>query len=303
MSEHTPINPNAPKAGAPHAVRKMSCEEWEALLADFLDGTLPSSETDSFHVHEKTCASCAEMFSQAGQGREWLGFLRIEPQIPPGLVTRILAQTSGGAVVAGLSDQLAPSAAVVPPPMGSAFWKSAGMMAAGRRVAQPRMMMTAAMAFFSITLTLNMAGVRLSAIRLADLKPSALSSNLNKQYHMASARVVRYYDNWRFLYEMEARVKELRRDADLGNTPTDQPTAPSSAPQDAPRKNGGKSEGPSAQKPQAMLWGERVEAALRAPLADLNTEDSHHGTAPEHSEGRMEVRGNRAADQAERGIA
>ncbi len=104
------------------------------------------------------------------------------------------------------------------------FWKRGGLAFAGRQVAQPRLLMTAAMAFFSITLTLNMAGVRLSTIHLADLKPAALSTNLNKQYHMASARVVRYYDNLRFVYEMEAQVKEMRRNADLDNSvPADKP--------------------------------------------------------------------------------
>jgi hypothetical protein len=168
--------------------------------------------------------------------------------------------------------------------------------------------MTAAMAFFSITLTLNMAGVRLSAVHLADLKPATLSSNLDKQFHMAGARVVRYYDNLRFVYEMEARVQELRRDSDVDTSApsdkTNQP-APSSAPQEGGHKNGGKSQVPSnPEKPRAMLWGQKVEAALENPLGELRAlPNNHREMTQHHSESGIEDVDSRAADQAERGIA
>ena len=50
-------------------------------------------------------------------------------------------------------------------------WQRPGFMASLRRFAEPRLLMTAAMAFFSIALTLNLTGIRLSAVRLADLRP------------------------------------------------------------------------------------------------------------------------------------
>src|SRR5271170_633895 len=242
MSEHNPTNPIAPKVGASPAVRKLSCEEWEALLVDFLDGTLPAATADSFHSHRETCTGCAEMFAHSGQGREWLNFLRVEPQVPPALVSRILAQTSGSDTIASPRGELEPASAVVIPVTPVVpFWKRPGMALGSRLMAQPRLLMTAAMAFFSITLTLNMAGVRLSAVRLADLKPSAMSSNLDKQFHMASARVVRYYDNLRFVYYMEARMRELRQDDLEANPPVDKPdqTAPAATPQGGSQKNGG----------------------------------------------------------------
>ena len=80
---------------------------------------------------------------------------------------------------------------------------------------QPRLLMTAAMAFFSIALTLNMAGVRLTnrGVRLADLRPQAVRSYMERQLTMASVPIVRYYDHLRFVYEVESRVRELRRKA------------------------------------------------------------------------------------------
>ena len=300
MSEHKPTHLNAPKTGAPHAARKLSCEEWEAMLVDFLDGTLTAGDTEIFRSHDHTCDSCAKMFTEAGQGREWLAFLRVEPAVPPTLMQKILAQTAGSLIDTRLDEVFhgkpaaTTSSAAAIPATPLPFWKRIGT-----RMVQPRLLMTAAMAFFSITLTLNMAGVRLGAIHLADLKPSAISTNLDKQYHMATARVVRYYDSLRFIYEMEAQVRELRRDADReSNPPAEKPSQPSGTtnPQDGGHKSGGKSEAPSASQPHATLWGERIEAALRNPLAESESVQQSYEIKIENTE-------NKTAGHAERGIA
>ena len=62
--------------------------------------------------------------------------------------------------------------------------------------------MTAAMAFFSIALTLNLTGVRLSDLRLADLRPNAVRSFMERRLTMASTPIIRYYDHLRFVYEV-----------------------------------------------------------------------------------------------------
>jgi hypothetical protein len=311
MLEHSQHDPNAGKAGT----RKLTCEEWEAMLVDFLDGTLAVGDPDSFHGHRESCPACAEMFIQAGQGREWLSFLRMEPEAPSTLVARILAQTSGTEPRPGIDGDLVPAAAVtIPAPQVLPFWKRGGIGFASRQMAQPRLLMTAAMAFFSITLTLNMAGVRLTTIRISDLKPASLGTNLNKQFHMASARVVRYYDNLRFVYEMEAQVREMRRNADLDNpAPAEKPeqNKPAPTPQDGGHKNGGKSQVPansaSPEQHSAMLWGEKVDAALRNPLGESQATPApspmYVRIEPKPFESSIEATDSRAADQAERGIA
>ena len=89
------------------------------------------------------------MFTQAGQGREWLSFLRVEPEAPSTLVGRILAQTSGTEPRPGMNGDLVPAAVVVNPAAPVLpFWKRGGLGFAGRQAAQPRLLMTAAMAFF-----------------------------------------------------------------------------------------------------------------------------------------------------------
>ena len=90
-------------------------------------------------------------------------------------------------------------------------WQRPGFMGQVRRFAEPRLLMTAAMAFFSIALTLNLTGVRLSSLRLADLRPTAVRSFMERRITMASVPIVRYYDHLRFVYEVESRMRELRR--------------------------------------------------------------------------------------------
>jgi hypothetical protein len=305
MSERFQNDPKADKPGVSPA-RKLSCEEWEAMLADYLDGTLATGELKSFHMHRETCSACGEMFTPAEQGREWLQFLQNEPQAPATLVSRILAQTSGAEVRPGAGGELMPAAiAAAPGPQVLPFWKRGF---AGRQAGQSRLLMTAAMAFFSITLTLNMAGVRLSTIRLADLTPSAMSSNLNRQYHQASARVVRYYDSLRFVYEMEAQVRDWRHNADLENSvPSEKPDQSTPAPSNDGGKKGGKSEVPAnpakTDQHSAMLWGERVDATLRLPMEGSFPGFRSSNIGGSEGEDKIEAADGSMAGQAERGIA
>ena len=178
------------KAGA-SAARKLTCEEWEAMLVDFLDGTLAVGDPSSAFIAASGRAAPAllpaEMFTQAGQGREWLSFLRVRARGAVALVGRIMAQTSGTEPRPGLNGDLRFRRPVAIPiaqaccPSG----RSDAIVSGRRRVAQPRLLMTAAMAFFSITLTLNMAGVRLTTSPHG--RPESIDaelSNLNKQYHI-----------------------------------------------------------------------------------------------------------------------
>ena len=130
---------------------------------------------------------------------------------------------------------------------------------------QPRLAMTAAMAFFSIALTLNLTGVRVSELRLSDLKPSSLKRSM----YEANAHVVRYYTNLRVVYELESRVHDLQRgdDGDASSTPTvmpaltDQPARPAATgarPEGAAAGDAASAQGESAHESEgtpACGWG------------------------------------------------
>jgi hypothetical protein len=74
-------------------------------------------------------------------------------------------------------------------------------------VRQPRFAMSFGMAFFSLSVALSVAGVKPSDLRQVSLRPAVIRHT----YYSTQARVVRYYENIRFVYEVESRVRELKR--------------------------------------------------------------------------------------------
>ena len=70
--------------------------------------------------------------------------------------------------------------------------------------------MSFGMAFFSITMLLSIAGFHVADLRHVDLS----SKGITKAYYSTQARVVRYYENIRLVYEIESRVRDLRRVGD-----------------------------------------------------------------------------------------
>ena len=146
-----------------HIPSSPACGEWETLLADALDGLLKPEDEAKFTAHKADCPACAALYEEARKGREWLEFLSPEPEVPAGLLEKILAQTGPGHA-AGRAASMplpVPAGAGGVPAFVPPVWQQPGFFARARHAVQPRLLMTAAMAFFSIALTLNMTGVRL----------------------------------------------------------------------------------------------------------------------------------------------
>jgi hypothetical protein len=278
MSERTNI-PSSP-----------ACGQWETLLADALDGLLKPEDEVTFSAHMATCAACTALFEEARRGREWLEFLSPEPEVPEGLLDRILAQTGPGQV-AGYG--LVPgSSNVVPIPQP---WQRPGFIGQVRRFAEPRLLMTAAMAFFSIALTLNLTNVRLSSLRLSDLRPIAVRSFVERRVMMASTPIIRYYDHLRFVYEVESRMRELRRTTESGGGDSNQqaPKRPASgeSKQNPERKDGGSRVDPPQQSvsPEITDNTELLESSFTFPVLPGTSLTRQEG--PAHSGGSvLEVR-------------
>jgi hypothetical protein len=212
------------------------CAQCEAMLSDALDGTLSATDEATFDLHLVGCPSCSTMLADAQRGAVWMEMLKSpRPEPPTSLLERIIAQTSGEAakaaaapaIVLGGNDRLrTPSTilgrpAFVPSSVSQPAFAATSVLPFRTRVShafrsvshtmlQPRLAMTAAMAFFSIALTLNLTGVRLSALRASDFKPSSIMRSASQ----AKASVVRYTDNLRVVYELESRVRDLQRSSD-----------------------------------------------------------------------------------------
>jgi hypothetical protein len=223
-------------AGSTHIPNSPACGHWETLLADALDGLLRAEDEATFSGHMAVCPACTALFEESRRGREWLEFLSAEPEVPEGLLDKILASTGPGQVAGfGL---VSGANATLPMPQP---WQRPGFMARVRRFAEPRLMMTAAMAFFSIALTLNLTGVRLSDFHLSNLRPTAIRSFMERRITMASTPIIRYYDHLRLVYEVQSRMRELRRNSqttDNQQQNNTRPVTPGESKQ-VPHKDGG----------------------------------------------------------------
>ncbi len=176
----------------------MQCVECESLLAEAIDGALHGSTLAAFEEHRQSCAACRAMVEDAMAGMHWLkGLEEVEP--PRHLMHNILTQTIGAL----------PSEHAIVKPRGDGWLdRLKGRLApVFAPVATPRFAMSFGMAFFSITMLLSIAGFHISDLRRLDFS----SKGIAKTYYSTQARVIRYYDNIRLVYEIESRVRDLRR--------------------------------------------------------------------------------------------
>jgi hypothetical protein len=176
----------------------MQCAEFEALLSEAVELTLSGGRLESFQAHAQACAVCGPLLAEAEEGHRWLKSLEeVEP--PANLVHNILVTTTGRESRArkqGISWTEAATGWLRP--------IFAPVFAMAR---QPRFAMSFGMAFFSLSITLSVAGVKVSDLRHADLRPSGL----RRTYYETTGRMVKYYDNIRFVYQIESRLREFKR--------------------------------------------------------------------------------------------
>jgi hypothetical protein len=270
------------------------CAHCEAMLADAIVGVLSAADQAVFDRHIATCEVCSGMYADAQRGAALLSLLKPHrPEPSAALLERILAQTSAQTssqtsglasdpVAAHQSERRPAPSTILPhligrpaPAPGAAAPAMPAFMAKvlpfrnlrglGHTMLQPRLAMTAAMAFFSIALTLNLTGVHLDQLKASDLKPT----NLKRTLYEADARAVRYYENLRVVYELESRVRDLQRENDNNgnNAPASKPAAaPEQPKQPRPKPNSGSSQRHS---PAPSALGSELAAVWVAPLTVL----------------------------------
>jgi hypothetical protein len=182
----------------------MQCSEFDALLSEALDQRLTGDKRENFQAHARGCPICGPLLAEADAGLRWLHEL-VEVEPPITLVDNILAATTG------IDTVRLHSAARVP--MQESWldrvqaWASTAVRPILGVARQPRFAMSFGMAFFSLSITMSLAGVKLSDLRHTDLRPSAVKRN----YYETSGKVVKYFENIRFVYEAESRLRDFKR--------------------------------------------------------------------------------------------
>ncbi len=182
----------------------MQCNEFEAVLFDVLDQRLSGAEQDRFRAHARVCGKCGPMFAEVEAGQHWLKSLE-EVEAPANLVNNILAATSG--IQSYRLQESAASAHEAALGERIREWVDSLFAPVWSTVRQPRFAMSFGMAFFSLSVALSVAGVKPSDIKQADLS----RTGLRRTYYTTTARVVKYYENIRLVYEIESKVQEIKK--------------------------------------------------------------------------------------------
>ena len=164
-----------------------TCEQTELLLTDYLDGLLPTDEQRAFDLHVNSCERCTPLVSSVMHA---INTLRALPELdtPPRLVYNVLDATLG-------------------PRETESGW--AAFLAWLRSLASPRFAYGAVSLAATFLMIVTVSGsVNWKKPKLADLAPSNIYRNTNRQVHLAYARGTKYISDLRVVYEIQSRLRQ-----------------------------------------------------------------------------------------------
>jgi Putative zinc-finger len=168
----------------------MTCEDFDGLLCDYIDGTLPAQKRQMAEVHIGTCVPCASLVRDSRFVLD-LEARSADVDLPKELVTRILNQAPRG----GISNK----------------WLSEGLRGFFAPVMQPRFVMGAMMTVLSLSMMTRCAGAPKHTLTAADLDPVRLWGSLDDKVHRTWDRSVKAYESMRVVYEVQNRVTEWKQ--------------------------------------------------------------------------------------------
>ena len=170
----------------------MTCANFEIALCDYLDGTLGAAGKAEFERHLDGCAACAEL---ARDARAALSFLErvadVEP--PPELVTRLFA-------IAQMPEAKSRVRA------GVRGW----FQRMFQPMLQPRMVMGLSLTILFFGMMARCAGIPGKRLSPADLDPARVWAGLEDRVQRGWVRSVKFYENLRFVYQIQSRLREWR---------------------------------------------------------------------------------------------
>jgi hypothetical protein len=168
----------------------MNCADLEILICDYVDGTLPLERKAEVERHLAECPTCAELARDSAAAVQFMERAAdVEP--PPELITRILfdAPWSKGK-----------------PRSKARVWVTALLSP----FLQPKYAMGMAMTILSISMLARfVAPVRQP--RISDLRPSAVWAGLEDRATRAWGRTVKFYDNLKFVYQIQTTLREWQQ--------------------------------------------------------------------------------------------
>jgi Putative zinc-finger len=214
----------------------MNCAEFEELICDYVDGTLPADRKAEVERHLEACPACAEVARDSAAAVAFMERAAdVEP--PPELITRILfdapwTRKAPAKARGWLSKLIAP-------------------------VVQPRFVMSMAMTILSFSILAKF--VPIQQLRATDLRPAEVWAGLDDRAHRAWARSVKYYENLKVVYQIQTLLRDWQQQAEdpKAAKSSEQKTDDRKLPVKAPNPGGAPPTNPSSGAPGASHGSER----------------------------------------------
>jgi hypothetical protein len=204
----------------------MNCADVEILICDYVDGTLDAAQKADVERHLSQCQACAELAQDSVAA---VGFIQrtadVEP--PPELVTRILfdapwsKEKQGGTLGKWLRAILSP-------------------------MLQPKLAMGIAMTMMTLSFLWKYAVPR--ELRPSDLQPAKVWNALEDRASYAWGRTVKFYENLKFVYQIQSMLRDLQQQDEeqqpktgqkKSDRPADERKLPVKGPQATPSNGAG----------------------------------------------------------------
>jgi anti-sigma factor RsiW len=183
----------------------MTCAQFEIALCDHLDGTLTARAKAEFDQHLAGCAACAEIARDAGSALRFIERVAdVEP--PPELVNKLFAIA-----------QLPEARTRVRSGIRGWFQKLFQPML------QPRMVMGLSLTILFFGMMARCAGIPGRRLSPADLDPAHVWAGIEDKVQRGWERSVKFYENLRFVYQIQSRLREWReqQDQDAATAPVE----------------------------------------------------------------------------------
>jgi len=189
-----------------------TCEQIEARLSDYLDGALAGTERTAFEAHVGECERCAPVVAHVSQLLSGMHSME-QLEAPPRLAYSILDKTLG-------------------PRETATGW--AAVLGWVRGMASMRFAYGALSVAGTFVILLSAVGFSWRNPKLADLQPTNIYRNADRQAHLVYAKTTKFVNDLRVVSEIQSR---LRQDSDLQTNP--ESVAPSSSPEKQPGRTDG----------------------------------------------------------------
>ena len=178
----------------------MSCAEIEILICDYVDGTLAPASRAEVERHFAACPACAALARDAAAAVAFMEHAaEVEP--PPELVTKILFDAPWHKAKTGRFSKIFHS------------------------VLQPKFAMSMALTVLSFSMLWR----PVKQLDPADLQPARIWAGLEDRAYLVWARTVKFYENLKFVYQIQTTLREWQQDQDV-----QQPAADSENPRNKP---------------------------------------------------------------------